>query len=183
MAKNNPNNEQLSDADIALFRQSMQGVKPVCSDQADINKRKPTATPKQLQADEQAALDMLHTPDYDPSELDFGDEISYHQPGIQHSVLRKLRRGQYSLTAELDLHGFTAPEARRAVAEFLEMARQTNKTCVRIIHGKGRRSSNKGPVLKPLVAKWLTLRDDVLAYCTARPVDGGSGAVYVLLKR
>ena len=77
----------------------------------------------------------------------------------------------------------TKAQARQALLQFLAETKLIGKNCVRIIHGKGHRSSNQGPVLKPMVAKWLTQLNDVLAYCSAKPEDGGSGAVYVLLKK
>ncbi|GIX21620.1 MAG: hypothetical protein KatS3mg121_0403 [Gammaproteobacteria bacterium] len=96
-------------------------------------------------------------------------------------MLRKLRGGRYRIGAELDLHGLRAGEARAALAEFLREARGRGTRCVRIVHGKGRGSGRRGPVLKPLVTDYLARREDVLAFCTARPNDGGSGALYVLL--
>jgi DNA-nicking Smr family endonuclease len=97
--------------------------------------------------------------------------------------MRKLRRGQFSSRAELDLHGLRSEEARRTVAEFLHAARERNLRCVRIIHGKGRGSGARGPVLKQKLGSWLRQRSEVLAFCSARPADGGSGALYVLLGR
>jgi len=85
--------------------------------------------------------------------------------------------------AQLDLHGLTAAQARAALATFLRDCRIHGLRCVRIIHGKGRGSHNRQPVLKGKVNHWLRQRDEVLAFCTARPVDGGGGAVYTLLKR
>ena len=111
-----------------------------------------------------------------------GDVLSYCQPGIQKQVFRKLKRGQYSITTELDLHGLTRAEAEVELIDFIDYALTENIRCVRIIHGKGLGSNNNGPVIKPLVNRWLRRRDDILAFCSARPVDGGTGAVYVLLR-
>jgi DNA-nicking Smr family endonuclease len=106
----------------------------------------------------------------------------YGRPGLQRRILRRLRRGHYSLAAELDLHGMTVPVARVALQAFLQECRRRDLRCVRIIHGKGRRSSNEGPVLKVKVDRWLRQREDVLAFCSAQPADGGTGAIYVLLR-
>ena len=76
----------------------------------------------------------------------------------------------------------TQLQAQQELNEFIELVRSEGIRCVRIIHGKGYGSSNKGPVIKPLVNRWLQRRSEVLAFCSARPVDGGTGAVYVLLK-
>ena len=89
----------------------------------------------------------------------------------------------YRVAAELDLHGYTVAKAREALIEFLSSVRRRRHTCVRIVHGKGRGSPGKKPVLKNKVFTWLCQRDEVLAVCPARPFDGGSGAVYVLLKK
>ncbi len=177
MARNKINNP-----DSELFRETVGDIKRLDNDRIESSKPLPRPIPKQSQIDDAQVIDEMLSDHYDPMQLDLGDEISFRRPGVQHSVMRKLKRGQYSIGAELDLHGMTIPQARRALVEFLNACRQAQKKCVRIIHGKGRRSSNKGPVLKPMVANWLTQLDDVLAYTTSRPIDGGTGALYVLLK-
>lgn len=173
----------LNPEDAELFRQAVGEVKPIVDDRAERYKELPSDAPKQLHLDEQQAIKDMLSDHYDPNELNEADAVQFHRPGLQHSVLRKLKRGQYSISDELDLHGMTKAEARQALLPFIAQARLHGKNCVRIIHGKGHGSSNKGPVLKPMVAKWLMQLDDVLAYCSARPEDGGSGAVYVLLKK
>jgi DNA-nicking Smr family endonuclease len=110
-----------------------------------------------------------------------GDELVYHRPGLQASVLKKLRRGQYRVQAEIDLHGLTVAEAKQALREFLAAALDRQFRCVRIIHGKGLRSGHRGPVLKGVVSSVLRRVKPVVAYVSARQVDGGTGAVYVLL--
>jgi len=97
-------------------------------------------------------------------------------------VLSKLRRGRWSVQAELDLHGLNTEESRDALADFLLEARTRGLRCVRVIHGKGLSSPNKEPVLKGKVRKWLAHWDDVLAYCEAPPHSGGGGAVLILLR-
>ena len=97
--------------------------------------------------------------------------------------MRKLSRGNFSIQAEMDLHGMIVDDARIALREFIEYAVNTELTCVRIIHGKGLGSGQSGPKLKPRVNAWLRQWDTVLAFVSARPVDGGTGAVYVLLKK
>jgi DNA-nicking Smr family endonuclease len=119
----------------------------------------------------------------DPAELETGEELLYCRPGLQHNVLRKLRRGHYAVEAELDLHGLRVAEARQALTTFLQNALSLQIKTVRIIHGKGNGSFNKQPVLKGKVNNWLRQRIEVLAFCSARPVDGGTGAIYVLLRR
>jgi DNA-nicking Smr family endonuclease len=165
-----------------IFRAAMEGVRPLVDDRAQPAVSPPKPVPRQAMLDELAVREALLSDHYDPEALDCGEELSYAKPGLQNRVLRKLRRGQFSVASELDLHGMTVPMAREALSEFLVRCRLRDHRCVRIIHGKGRRSSNAGPVLKVKVDRWLRQRDEVIAFCTARPMDGGSGAVYVLFK-
>ncbi|MGH8453391.1 MAG: Smr/MutS family protein, partial [Nevskiales bacterium] len=143
----------------------------------------PSPHPRQTEQDEREVMEQLLDHPIDPAMLETGDEIEYRQDGVQLSVMRKLRRGQYARQAELDLHGLTVVQAREQLAVFLTRAAARDLRCVRVIHGKGLRSSQRGPVLKPKVAHWLRQRREVLAYCSASPMEGGSGAVYVLLRR
>jgi DNA-nicking Smr family endonuclease len=133
--------------------------------------------------DEAEVLRDLLSEQFDPLETETGEELSYIRPGLQHRTLRKLRRGMLVVDAELDLHGMSVPVARQAVANFLHECKRRHIQCARIIHGKGRGSRHRAPVLKQKVGGWLRQRDEVLAYCSARSYDGGTGAVYVLLKR
>ena len=112
-----------------------------------------------------------------------GKEGAFARAGLQRRVLERLRRGRYPVAAEIDLHGCRAREALADLARFLDtVPRSAGAVCVRVIHGKGRRSP-EGPVLRPLVAAWLSGRDDVLAFTSAPEHEGGSGALYVLLRR
>ena len=126
------------------------------------------------------SADLLSDP------ADWGDERgaegSYVRDGMQAQTLRKLRRGHWRCDNQLDLHGHTSTEARLALVTFLRECQDAGVRCVRIVHGKGLQSRNGEPVLKAKVAHWLRQRDVVLAYCQAKPGDGGSGAVVVLLK-
>ena len=114
--------------------------------------------------------------------IESGEELFFSRPGVPAAALRKLKRGGWVIQAELDLHGLRSDEARLALAEFLLACARRDIRCVRIVHGKGLRSKNREPVLKHKLRHWLTQREDVLAYCQARPHDGGSGAAIVLLK-
>lgn len=166
-----------------LFREAVQEVRPVSTDRRAPDGPRPSPHPAQRDADEAEVLKALHSGELDDAQEDLAEELFHARPGIQRRVLRRLRRGQYAMQAELDLHGMTRVEAARALTGFLADCRRRGLTGVRIIHGKGRRSANEGPVLKPAVAGWLRRRAEVMAFCSARPVDGGSGAVYVLLAR
>ena len=110
-----------------------------------------------------------------------GEELVFAREGVQSGVLRKLRRGQYRVQAEIDLHGLTVPEAKEELRTFLAHALERHIRCVRVVHGKGLRSGHRGPVLKGAVSSVLRRVGPVLAYVSARQVDGGTGALYVLL--
>jgi DNA-nicking Smr family endonuclease len=108
--------------------------------------------------------------------------LSFQRAGVRTQVMRRLRRGQYPVEAELDLHGLNQAAARDRLAEFLAVARDSGRRCVRVIHGKGYRSGARGPVLKAAVDLWLRRHMDVMAFSSARAIDGGTGALYVLLR-
>lgn len=176
--------DDLPEDERRLFRDAMREVRPLATDRrAPDDAPRPAPRAAQREADEAAARAALASGELDDPEVDLAEELVHARTGVQKRVLRRLRRGQYAMQAELDLHGLSRAEAGRELAAFLADCRRRGLTGVRIVHGKGRRSANEGPVLKPAVAGWLRRRADVLAFCTARPVDGGSGALYVLLAR
>lgn len=147
-------------------------------------KEKPAPIPLQRMQDEFEALQASRLSDMTPETLLESDEaLSFARHGISSDTLRKLRRGHWSIQANLDLHGLRTDEAREAFVEFLKHCANKEIRCVRIIHGKGLGSVNKQPVLKGKVLAWLMQREEVLAYCQAPANDGGSGAVRVLLKQ
>ncbi|HEX3848946.1 MAG TPA: Smr/MutS family protein [Steroidobacteraceae bacterium] len=124
----------------------------------------------------------------DPADRDAGQvtregALSFQRPGLGAAVIRRLRRGLIPVDDELDLHGHTESEARDRLAWFLAESRDAGHRCVRIVHGKGYRSGARGPVLKSAVNAWLRRHLDVIAFVSARPIDGGTGALYVLLRR
>ena len=161
----------------------MRDVHPLESDdKATIEKQKPAPRARQRELDDEQVLeDMLSDP-IDLADVETGEELLFSRSGVQPAMMKKLRRGQFAIEAELDLHRMTSDEARLATSTFLQLARQGGKRCIRIIHGKGLGSPNKLPVLKTKLNHWLKQRDEILAFCSARPVDGGTGAVYVLLR-
>lgn len=174
--------KQYDHTEKQLFMDAMADVRPLTHDRVAPSGPKPPPIPRQAMADAHSVMTELLAEDYDPEALTSGEEMMYSRPGLQRRVLLRLRRGHYSLGAELDLHGMTVPVARLALQDFLLECRRRHLRCVRVIHGKGRRSSNLGPILKFKVDRWLRQREDVLAFCSARPMDGGTGAVYVLLR-
>lgn len=174
----------ISADDVSLFRASMADVTPLGrGEKVEHERLLPRPIPTQRLLDDRETLrDSLsdHT-SWDPA-TETGDELSYARNGIGMQTLRKLRRGHWVTQAELDLHGLTVAEARELLVGFLNLCARRGLRCVRIIHGKGLRSKNREPVLKQKVGRWLMQRDEILAFCQARRVDGGGGAVVVLLK-
>lgn len=115
-----------------------------------------------------------------------GEHIEAANPSVSRATLKKLRHGHFSVRARCDLHGMTQKEAREAVIYFIEESVRRGVGCVRIIHGKGNNSLDRTPVLKTRLQEWLfsrRLSRYVLAYSSARPCDGGTGAIYVLLRK
>jgi len=174
---------KLSAEERALFRAAVADAAPLKHDRVLVQGRRPPPIPQQRLRDEEQVIDDMLSDCHDGAELETGEELLFCRPGLQHNVLRKLRRGHYSVGAELDLHGLRVAEARQALSGFLQQALACDSKVVRIIHGKGNGSLNKQPVLKGKVNHWLQQRNEVLAFCSARPVDGGTGAIYVLLRR
>jgi DNA-nicking Smr family endonuclease len=164
-----------------LFREAVRGVKPLR--QRTTAPRAPRTRPRAhfTRADRDAVLrESLDSAGADPA-LAGGEELVFHRPQVQPAVLRKLRRGEYRVQREIDLHGLTVADAKQALRQFLVRALEQRVRCVRVIHGKGLRSGHRGPVLKSAVSAILRRTGAVLAFVSARPVDGGTGAVYVLL--
>ena len=170
------------DASRALFRDAVADAVPLESDRIHHEPPPPPPIPRQRAHDERAALgESLSDNDPLALALEGGDEAVYLKPGMAPKVLKDLRRGRWVVQAQLDLHGMHRDEARHHVVTFLAECRQHDRRCVRIVHGKGHGSPGRVPVLKRLVLGWLAQRQEVLAYCQARTIEGGAGAVIVLL--
>jgi DNA-nicking Smr family endonuclease len=169
--------------DKAIFRDAVADARPLPANDKIAHppqRRKPI--PYQTLQDEREVLaDSLSDPldDYDP---ETGEELLFLRPGLSRQVLRRLRRGHWVIQGELDLHGMTSDQARLSLVAFLNGCKLRGLRCVRIIHGKGLGSRNREPVLKNKVRHWLMQREEILAFCQARPADGGGGAAVVLLK-
>ncbi|MGH8694414.1 MAG: Smr/MutS family protein [Burkholderiales bacterium] len=168
--------------DQALLREALKGVAPIPDPgKATLRRQPPRPVPVQrLRDDEQVLQDSLSVPL--EVGLETGDELVFLRDGLSNMVLRKLRRGHWVTQDHLDLHGLRSEEARQLLVTVLNEALAKGLRCVRVVHGKGLRSENREPVLKRKVGNWLAQRDEVLAFVQARPEDGGSGAVVVLLK-
>jgi DNA-nicking Smr family endonuclease len=171
------------DREAREFREAMRDVRRL--PRASRTERagpKPPAKARFTRADQVEVLRESLLPPADEALLTTGDELSFRRPHIPETVLAQLRRGAFVIDGEIDLHGMTGAEAKAALREFIAGCVEQRLRCVRVVHGKGRRSGPRGPVLKNVVNHWLQRADDVLAFGSARAVDGGSGAIYVLLR-
>ena len=173
----------VADDEKTLFRRAMADAKPLARQHIEPERRPIPARARFTRADERAVLgEILRSPS-DEIEADSADALRFCRDGVGHRTFRKLARGRFSVQDEFDLHGMTVSEARDGLHGFIESALSRGLTCVRVVHGKGRGSGHGGPILKRKVDIWLRQWDAVLAYVSARPADGGTGAAYVLLKR
>lgn len=172
------------DREAAVFRQAMADAVPIARpDRAEPTKAATPPHPRQRELDEQQALAQTMSDDIDIERLlDTDDALSYRREGVGTDVVVRLRRGQWTVQGQIDLHGMRVDEAREALGIFLADALKGHRRCLRIIHGKGLGSVAREPVLKGKVLRWLVQREDVIAFCQARPNDGGAGALVVLLR-
>ena len=168
--------------DIALFHDAIGPVRKLAEAAPEPPRAAPPAPrPRSREHDEALALHQSRFEPFAASPLGPGDVLEYLRDGHPPRLLRQLKRGQYAVQDEIDLHRLTQAQAETILREFLAQARYEGRRCVRIIHGKGLRSGDPGPVLKSLVDRLLRLRADIIAFASAPAHDGGSGAVLVLL--
>jgi DNA-nicking Smr family endonuclease len=170
--------------EAAVFRDAMADAVPLKPAPRVLPAREPVAPrPLQREADERLALAQSMSDEIDIERLlDTDENLSFRREGVGTDVVRRLRRGQWTVQGQIDLHGKRVDEARVALVEFLAQALREQRRCLRVIHGKGLGSVAREPVLKGKVLRWLVQRDEVLAFCQARPNDGGAGALLVLLR-
>lgn len=167
-----------------LFSRSVGPVQRLVAEpRAQPSKPRPQPVPQQRKLDEEAVLKETISDDFTVDSLLETDEtLSYRREDIGLDVVRKLRRGGWTIQAQIDLHGLRRDEAREQLAEFLREAVARGLRCVRVVHGKGLGSVGREPVLKPRVHSWLVQKKEVIAFVQARAAEGGSGALLVLLR-
>lgn len=173
----------VSPEDAELFREAIGEVRRIETEAAAGDRPRPPPEPKRLKIDESEALRESRDLAGSLPPLDGAELQNYRRPEIPERTLRQLRRGEFSVQDEIDLHSLRASDAELVLKRFLNEARSGMNCCVRIVHGKGLRSGPGGPVLKVKLNKWLPQWDQVLAFTTAPARDGGTGALYVLLAR
>jgi DNA-nicking Smr family endonuclease len=149
---------------------------------AALTRALPAPEPRQRELDEQAALREALSDEVDVESLLLTDDgLSFRRPDIGPDVLTRLRKGQWAIQGQIDLHGMRREEAREALSAFIRQAHQQGRRCVRVVHGKGHGSPGKTPVLKGKVQRWLAQRREVIAFAQAPGPQGGAGALVVLL--
>jgi DNA-nicking Smr family endonuclease len=175
---------QVTDEDTEAFRKAMSGAKPLKADErVPDHKPKPKPKARFARADEEAVLLESLEDDIDTIEHGHGGALRFQRQHVGRRTMRKLSRGGYSVQGEIDLHGMTLAEAKPRLQDFIQYNAEQDRLCVRVVHGKGLGSGDRGPVLKSAVNSWLRRWDNVLAFVSTRQVDGGTGAIYVLLQR
>ncbi|MBD9483992.1 Smr/MutS family protein [Pseudomonas sp. PDM14] len=177
----------MQDDDFSLFKSAVHGVKPISHDRADTGK--PRADRQRISTLRQAAT--IKTDDIrvdglsDQFVIDVAaeEELYWARDGVQDGQLRKLKAGQIPFEGSIDLHGMSVEKARDTLWEFFGEAAKLEIRCVRVTHGKAARTDGKRPLIKSHVNTWLRQHPQVLGFTSCLPRHGGTGALYVLLKR
>ena len=172
------------EAEHQLFSRAVGAIRPLRTrERLHLSDPPPLPLPVQHWLDEERVLRESISDDFDVSTLlDTDDQLSFRRHGIGVEITQRLRAGHWSIQRQLDLHGLRVDEAREALGQFIRNAHKNGMRCVRVVHGKGLGSPGKSPVLKSRVQRWLVQKNEVLAFVQARPMDGGAGALVVLLK-
>jgi len=174
--------EKRAEAERNLFARAVGKVAPIANQERVWSPARPSPRPLQQDLDDEAVMQESMSDEFDISTLlDADDQLSFRRPGIGTDVTRKLRKGEWSIQGQIDLHGLRSDEARNAMGQFIRDAKRMGWRCVRVVHGKGLGSPGKEPVLKSKVQRWLVQKNEVLAFVQAKPSDGGGGALLVLL--
>jgi DNA-nicking Smr family endonuclease len=178
----------MSDEDKALFRDHMRSVKPLSEKSKRINTPATVppvipVKPKKVHQPRPIIKKEYFLSDYIKETVLSNTMLSYSAPGIPNKRFRAFKNGQIPWEAKLDLHGLTSEAAREALSQFIQTQTNTHKRCLLIVHGKGGHQLDAPPIIKNLINRWLPQFDEVIAFHSALPKDGGHGAVYVLLKR
>ena len=171
----------INEQDLELFRETMDGVKPLPQDKIDPDNAPKSTKPKRpVKSDKKISPfgELEYAPDVDADEV-----LSFARDGVQQKLMTRLKKGQFPIETKIDLHGSTVNEAGAKLQHALEVAIASQLRCVLLVHGRGKGSFGNKPAIKTHVNQWLRDSPDVLAFHTAQPNHGGTGALYVLLKR
>jgi len=170
-------------ARTALFARTVGPVHRLPDRQlAELDLPRPLPHPRQRELDEAAALAESLSDEVTLESLLLTDDgLSFRRPGIGPDVVHKLRRGDWALQGQLDLHGYNRDEARDLLANYVRDCHRRGMRCLRVVHGKGLGSPGRQPVLKAKVQRWLAQCGEVIAFAQATGPQGGAGALVVLL--
>jgi DNA-nicking Smr family endonuclease len=172
-----------------LWAEATSGVRPAAPGADRVGPPAPRGAPERFWHPDLDAVDALRALVSGDAPFDLADSDEFIEgriSGVDSNIVRKLRRGEFAVQGHVDLHGMTREEAKHAVEDFLRRSRNAGRRCVLVVHGRGLHSKDQLPVLKDALRTWLStarFARHVLAFATARPVDGGGGALYVLLRR
>jgi len=172
-----------------LWAEAIQGARPIERGADRVAPPPPRGAEGEVWHPDLEAIDALRALVSGDAPFDLADTDEFIEgrvAGMDQNVVRKLRRGEFAIQGHIDLHGLTRDEAKREVDAFLRSSRAAGKRCVLVVHGRGLHSKDQLPILKDALRTWLAtarFARHVLAFATARPVDGGAGAIYVLLRR
>jgi DNA-nicking Smr family endonuclease len=176
-------------SEAELWASATSGVRPVDRGPGTVAPPAPRSAPEAFWDPDLEAVDALRALVSGDAPFDLSDTDEFIEgrvAGLDHHLVRKLRRGDFAVQGHVDLHGMTRDEAKQSVEAFLRSSRNAGKRCVLVVHGRGLHSKDQLPVLKDALKTWLStarFARHVLAFATARPADGGAGAIYVLLRR
>ena len=174
-------NKPIDPDEVALFRKHMTGATPLKSNRVVPANKPASPNPAKNHARQPEPIDSQ--PLHFRNDMDANHSLFFSRGGLQHKVLKRLKRGEIGIEARLDLHGCILANAEKKLLAFLHNAQVQENRCVLVIHGRGLRSEQGRPVLKQAVDQWLRQIPAVLAYASALPEHGGLGAVYVILKK
>ncbi|MDH5358791.1 MAG: Smr/MutS family protein [Gammaproteobacteria bacterium] len=169
--------------DIALFKAEVGEIEHIEQDKIHPVTNPPKPNPQFRQQHLDQVFHDTFSEDYEPHTVGSEETLNFRRSGIQERLFSRLRNGHIHIEAELDLHGMTIAVAHDALARFIHDCKRYQIRCARVIHGKGWGSKHNKPILKTKLNGWLQQTEDVLAFCSAPIEDGGTGAVYVLLRR
>jgi len=178
-----PDHDAEDESDAAAFRTAMHDVKPLASHPPRhtttvARRTRVRPPPRNAAEDLDQTMPLIDT----AAGENAAASLSFQRAGTRDQMMRRLRRGLIPSEDELDLHGLNQTEARDQLADFIAHSRDAGRRCVRVVHGKGYRSGARGPILKTAVNLWLRRHLDVVAFTSAKAIDGGTGALYVLLR-
>lgn len=171
----------MSDTDDNITKLLGLGVKPLIQDRIAPYRKPIDPIPRQRLLDDQRVMEELLAESDETASYESGDELKFLRSGYSTRLLKKLRRGDYAIQDELDLHGLNSGEAKIETHGFINECARDNVRAVRIVHGKGRNSAGRTPVIKRMLLGWLAKNQHVIGVVSTPANDGGTGAVYVLL--